>query len=329
MGKKIQKEEKAHYGALFGAGKSIDTSALFFLACLKITKDGGNLGLLLPESFFNIANFEDVRRVAADRELGRIIDYGKAFKGLITKAIGVTLRNSKRRKESPSIVCKAGHEIHTRKTLSFIDNPKTIFNFWCTSDEADVVRQAYLLPHFTLAGHCDWALGIVTGDNDRFCSTVMKEGHIPVLRGADIYKNNTLDQKLFIPNDFSLYQQVAPREFYEAKEKIIYKFISEKLCFYHDTEQKYVLNSANILIPRKSLKISPKQLCDLLNSEFINWVFSRLFLTHKILRSDLEQLPIHTQYFTKNQTFSEESYLDFLSIERATNGTYRIKRQNY
>ena len=119
---------------------------------------------------------------------------------------------------------------------------------------------------------------------------------------------------------------MAPHSVYEAKEKIIYKFITNKLGFFRDTEQRYVLNSANILIARESLGISTRQLCDLLNSDFMDWLSLKLFATHKVLRGDLEQLPIYVDYFRTNNIFEEDSLLDFLAIERTRNGTYRIKR---
>jgi len=66
-GKKLTKEEKELFGARFRTGSSVDTCSLFFFACLACLSRGGTLGLLLPESFFNIGGFfllknKDVRR---------------------------------------------------------------------------------------------------------------------------------------------------------------------------------------------------------------------------------------------------------------------------
>lgn len=324
-GKKIQKEQKEYFGSIFGAGRALDTSALFFFACIRSLKNGGYLGLLLPDAFFNIATFEDARIQISKLELLRIVDYGKAFKGLISKAIGLSLINRTSTEESSSVICETAGKRYERKPASFSSNPKTIFNFWCSPEDNDVILRAYSTPHSTLEGHCNWGLGVVTGDNEKFCRPTQGDGYIPVFRGADIGKGTIAEPNCYIPSDLALYQQVAPRSIYEAKEKIIYKFISNKLGFFHDTRQRYVLNSANILIPRESLGISTRQLCDLLNSDFMDWLFLKLFSTHKILRGDLEQLPIYIDYFKENNIFQEERFLDFLSIERTGNGTYRTK----
>ena len=175
-----------------------------------------------------------------------------------------------------------------------------------------------------MQGKAKWALGVVTGNNDRFCSDTQKEGYLPIYKGSDITKTGLKEPNTFISNDFSNFQQVAPLEMYHAKEKLIYKFISSDLCFYSDTHQRYILNSANLLIPF-NLGISGEQLTILLNSEIMNWLFKKLFSTHKVLRGDLELLPIHTDYFSNNQDFSEINYLNYLQITKTENGTFRIK----
>ncbi len=63
---------------------------------------------------------------------------------------------------------------------------------------------------------------------------------------------------------------------YQAKEKLIYKFISSDLCFFCDTQQRYILNSANLLIPM-NMGITAEQLTNLLNSEIINWLFKKCY----------------------------------------------------
>ena len=47
---------------------------------------------------------------------------------------------------------------------------------------------------------------------------------------------------------------------------------------------------------------------------------------YKVLRADLESLPIFSEYFSKGRGFSEESFLEYLSLEEVAGGTYRIKK---
>lgn len=324
-GKKINKDEKERLGRIFSVGKTLDTSALFFFACLTKLKEGGGLGLLLPDSFFNIASFEEPRARALEFEIKRLIDYEKPFKGLVTKAVGITLKKS-RQSNKALISCETSSGTHLRSSLSFEKNPKRIFNFQISPIAEEVIDHIYAKPHTTLKGCAEWGLGIVTGDNNKYCKSVHEEGLIPVFRGADLNKGAPSLPSLYISSDLSIYQQVAPRRIYEANEKLIYKFISSDLCFFYDSEKRYALNSANILVPDSKIEMSTKQLCDMLNSDLINWLFRSLFMTHKVLRGDLEELPLFPSYFLTHTEFNEKTFLEFLSIEQTQDGTYRIKR---
>jgi site-specific DNA-methyltransferase (adenine-specific) len=251
------------------------------------------------------------------------VDYGKAFKGLVTKAQAIIIENNA---SDPNdiIECCSEKKVFNRSLQSFSGIPKHIFNFWTNESEAKVINHMYSMPHITLKGRAKWALGIVTGNNERFCSNEPNDGYVPIYKGSDITKSGLKEPSTFIFSDFSKFQQVAPLEMYHSKEKLIYKFISSDLCFYCDTKQRYILNSANLLIP-VNMGISAEQLTMLLNSEIINWLFKKLFSTHKVLRSDLELLPIHHEYFSFNQEFTETDYLNYLQIMKTSDGAYRVK----
>lgn len=322
-GKKIEKSAKEKYSALYSCGNSLDTTSLFLAASLSVLKVNGLLGFLIQEAFFNITTFEDIRKRVLAKKILRLVDYDKAFKGLVTKARAIVIENNA---SDPNdiVECCSENNVFNRTLDSFKENPKHIFNFWTNETEAKVITQLYSIKHITLKDRANWALGIVTGNNDRFCSNEPQSDYVPIYKGSDITKSGLKEPSTFIFSDFSNFQQVAPLEMYHAKEKLIYRFISSDLCFYCDTKQRYILNSANLLIPT-SIRISAEQLTILLNSDIINWLFKKLFLTHKILRSDLELLPIHHEYFSINQKFTETDYLNYLKIIKTSDGTYRVK----
>ncbi|MBM9519118.1 N-6 DNA methylase [Desulforhopalus vacuolatus] len=323
-GKKIAKTTRERIALRLGAGSSIDTCSLFFFACLKCLKDGGDLGLLLPESFFNIAIFEDARIKALQLSIERLIDYGKVFKGLVTKAQAIVIRN-KVPDYSAGISCTVMDTSYRRSFDSFSCNPKSILNLYCDDEDAFALQHLMSIPYITLEKQASWGLGIVTGNNTKFIKNRPESGYIPVYKGADILRDKLKDPGSFIPSDLNLYQQVAPRQIYEAKEKLIYKFISSRLCFFYDDKQRYVINSANILIPDKAFPVLTKVLGELLSSDFMNWVFSSIFNTHKILRGDLESLPVHSQFLQDVSSFDEARYIEQLNMEKKSNGAYRIK----
>lgn len=310
-GKKINKKKKQKYASTFGAGTSTDTSSLFFFAAINLLAEGGTLGFLVQEALFNIATFEDTRKKILQFQIERLVDYDRPFKGLMTKAQAFIIKNNSA--PNHSVTCDTDQST-IREQSSFATNPNHILNFWVSNDAARRIDRLYAAPHITLADNATWAMGIVTGNNAKFCHDSPSDDRIPVYKGSDITNAGLKPASTFISSDLSRFQQVAALDRYYAPEKLMYKFISSRLMFHHDTTQSLILNSANILIPHPSLGISCQQLAALLNSETMNWLFDALFRTHKILRRDLEQLPIHVEYFEVHDAFSEDAYLKWLGV---------------
>ena len=314
-GKKINKADKLRYSSLYNSGSSNDTSALFYFACLKLLKEDGKIGMLLPDSFFNISSFENARKSLMTLRINRFVDYGNAFKGLMAKAMTFVATNSQQPTANSQIECEIYNvKKHLRLQEGFYDIPKHIFNFHVEERENDVLRHILSLPHITLKDNAKWGLGIITGNNEKICRKQNAEGCVPIYRGKDILRNDLARPSLFIDENLNGCRQVAEMELYKAPEKIIYRFISNKIVCYHDTEQRYILNSANLFVLDKEFPVTYTQLVDLLNSDFMNWFFRSTFNTHKILRGDLEMLPIFHEYFKENEVFSEETLNKYLSI---------------
>ncbi len=322
-GKKLPRSVRKDYAARYAVNGSMDTSSLFFFACLPLLTEGGRLGFLLPEAFFNITAYQGARDAALCYSILHLIDYGKPFKKLVTRAQGIILQNAlqvEKQKEVRTVNCCWEGKAILRSMNSFRGMPKSIFNFWLSEEEAAVIHHVLTLPHDTLNGNAHWGLGIVTGNNRKYCIQRMRKGYIPVFRGSDIFCGQLKKVSNYIPSTLNLYQQVAPEWMYRAPEKLIYRFISSNLCFYCDTEQQYILNSANMLVLKQDFPLSGLQVADLMNSTFMNWLFKKVFRTHKVLRGDLEMLPIHVGYFKSNPVFNEESYLACLQVTKTNEG---------
>jgi len=226
-GKKLSKSDRESYAKKFGAGRSVDSCSLFFFATLKDLKSEGNMGLLLPESFFSISQFQESRKKLLSKEVTALYDFGKPFKGLISKARAFVMKNAPAQLESKS-KCYTGKSCLSRNQSSFLRNPNSIINIETSSSDDGVIRRMMQMPHTTLQGNARWGLGIVTGNNKKFCRDFEGPGLMPVYRGAEVHPDKLEGPSTYIPSDLSLYQQVAPKELYEARSKIIYRFISSK-----------------------------------------------------------------------------------------------------
>ena len=99
------------------------------------------------------------------------------------------------------------------------------------------------------------------------------------------------------------FQQCAKDEFYRAKEKLVYKFVSSRLCFTYDDKQRLFLNSANILIPEVE-GMSIKTVLAFLNSSLFNFLYVKQFNDLKILKGNLSTLPFPKITAEQDKQFS-------------------------
>jgi hypothetical protein len=143
----------------------------------------------------------------------------------------------------------------------------------------------------TLKNNSQFALGIVTGDNEKYISTIKNSKNEMVLKGVNIEKFNYRNSDVYITFTPENFQQVAPVELYRAKEKLFYKFISKELVFAYDNKQTLSLNSCNILIPQIS-GLDIKYILAILNSGVAQFYFRSKYNSLKVLREHIENIPI-------------------------------------
>lgn len=318
-GKKYTFDEKIKRAKTFGLKASIGSSALFSLQAIERVRNGGYVALLLPESCLNIAAFEPLRKRFLEQHILALEDHGRVFNGLMTRAHSILLCKNEA-KPPQSIPCSIEGRIYERPRSSFAKQPKSIFNFATRPDEMDIIEHLRGHPHITLQDKASWGIGIVTGHNKTLCRHSPIEGDVPVYRGSDLAKTGLKTPKLYLDPDLTLYRQVAPRALYHAKEKLIYKFISNRLVFYHDTQQRLILNSANMLVLNDNFPLTQSQLCFLLNTDLMNFIFQKTFATRKVLRSDLETLPIFHTFFETNLKPTENNLLTHLGLIKKDEG---------
>jgi tRNA1(Val) A37 N6-methylase TrmN6 len=275
----------------FPAFKSRESFSFFLAKSLEMAAPGAVISFILPESFLNIGAHSDIRSyILANAQILAIHSLERPFKSVFTPVIRLDLR-----KEMPKTNCMISLKNYNRpekKVVSarFTDR-NSIFTTSISEEEYQIIDKIYAMPHQTLRKNADWALGIVTGDNHRYVADIAEADMEAIYRGSDVMPFRLQKGSSFIRFVPAVFQQVAPVVRYRAPEKLIYRFISRRLTFAYDDQQSLTLNSANILIPRLP-DFSVKAVLCLLNSKLLQFVFAKKFNTHKVLRGDLEQLPL-------------------------------------
>jgi len=267
-----------------GSGDSLEYFLKYGLTALK---PGGILSFILPESFLYVKKFSEIRKLIAEKmKIIKIKSYGRVFSRVFSAVIRIDIK--KALPERSHMIEACGQKI---TQALFLEDMDQIFNISITENDRKTISKIYNRPHVTLKNNAEWSMGIVTGDNKRFVSNEMSDKyHVEVVTGKNIRQYNLTGKKKYMSDDFSLFQQVAKNDLFSAKEKLFYKFVSDRLVFAYDPNGIYSINSANVLIPElKGYTI--KSVMAVLNSDLMNFIYQKKFKSLKVLRTNLEKLP--------------------------------------
>lgn len=289
----------SHYSS--AQGKKFESSSLMTEKAISCLKPGGALSFILPESILNVRSHRSIRKYICESCSLTYLEFlGEAFDGVQCPSVILMLRKNTYVNQKPDstgalLSCMGAH-IVSRGGEFIINSERSItpdiFSLYASDEEYAICRKLCGKDGIRhLAGHADFALGIVTGDNKRFVSSVMSDGLEPVLSGRDIHRYRCDSPTRFIRFSPGIFQQAAPDDLYRAPEKLLYRFIGGKLTFAYDSAGTLSLNSCNILIPHLD-GMDIKYVLAVLNSSAAQFYFDKTFHSVKLLRSHIEQLPI-------------------------------------
>lgn len=265
---------------------SQETFSLFFVKSYQQLKENGIVRFLLPEAILNVKVHKDIRTFILNNCcLNSITVYDSSFSGVVTGFIDIECQ--KKAKSKAVRINKDGSEFDVDISV-FSENENNVFCFLNTMD-TEIVNLCKTAGKYNLEGSI-WALGVVTGDNRGKLKSSPAPELEAIYTGKEIIPYGLKSPNNYIFYDRKTFQQVAKEEYYRAPEKLVYKFISNKLVFAYDDKQRLFLNSANILIP-KIPGMNIKTVMALLNSDLFSFLYQKMFGEVKILKGNLLQLP--------------------------------------
>lgn len=265
---------------------SKETFSYFFVKSYGQLKETGTIRFLFPEAILNVKAHKDIRKFILDTAgIVGITTYDDMFSGVTTKYIDIECGKDA---DKNQFAVNADGKKRNVDMRTVYETENLIFNL-LSIDDWTIIRQVKKRGQYSLQNSI-WALGIVTGDNKRKLSEKCLEGMEKIYTGKEIQPYLLMPAKNYILYDRDAMQQVAKEEIYRAPEKLVYKFISNKLVFAYDDSASLFLNSANILIPAIP-SISLKSVMAFLNSSLFRFMYIKLFGGVKILKGNLIELP--------------------------------------
>ena len=298
---------------------SKETFSYFFVKAFEQLKESGTIRLLFPEAILNVKVHKDIRKFMLDRAgLVSITTYDDMFSGVTTKYVDIECGNGV--DKSSFIVC-TGDKKRTVEIKTVYETENLIFNL-LSDDDLSIVRILKGRGKYSLQ-NSTWALGVVTGDNKGKLFSEWQEGMEKIYTGKEIQPYVLRPAKKYILYNRANLQQVAKEEIYRSPEKLVYKFISNKLVFAYDNSASLFLNSANILIPNIP-SMSIKTVMAFLNSSLFQFMYIKLFGEVKILKGNLIELP-----FPEISAAEDERLASFVDELLGGDNTKREEIENY
>ena len=334
-GTSFSRGEKVFLKRLFPEISSFESFSYFLKNSLDLLCENGIMSFVLPESILNVKVHKDIREILLKKScIMKIVYLNRVFQNVFTPVIRMDLK--KMNKKTNQTFVQNNTKKYKIDQNRWLNNTDFIFNIHADSYDFKIIDKIYNTSHITLKNKADWALGIVTGNNKKFLSEKKQSGFEPIYKGGDVYKFVLSPPSCYIRLQLDKLQQIASIDKYRVKEKLIYKFISKNLIFAYDNKKRLTLNSANIVIPR--IENYPiKVILGLFNSSLYQFLFQKKFLSIKVLRSHIEELPLplwDDEVFFKITTLVNKAiqkYGDFDSIDNYIMDEFKLsqKEKNY
>ncbi len=314
-GSSLSSEEKKYFRQNYYSAKSgINTFTLFIERSLELLIERGRLSFLIPEALLNIKAHSNCRELLINNtQLQNITLWGDQFKDVYAPCISLSCTTDTGYEKTNMIEIsdyksKDNTNLYIRQSdLKRI--PQNIISIHYTENAINLIDHIHSQKCFYLKDNAKFFLGIVTGNNPKYISTEYSEDTPdPIITGRDVSSYQIRHSGHYFKYDSNKLQQTAPQDLYLTKNKILYKFIGKRLTFALDKEGIYTLNNVNCFIPDMET-ITAEAMLAILNSSLIQYFYEKSFFTVKVLRGNLERLPI------KKLTGEAESLLSKLAME--------------
>ena len=302
-GSSLQPSEKKHYRKVYESARSgINTFTLFMERSVDLVKESGTVRFVIPEAYLNIKAHNNSRLFYLNNtKIERIDILGEQFKDVYAPSLTIIAEKcSSEIERNNNIVRIKKNQQDGKREFSSIPQKyyystfQNIMNINYTPKSASLIDKIKADDNLYLEKNASFFLGVVTGNNESMVSTTCTDIHPhPIIIGKDVSRFKINFSGHYFKFSPDTLQQVAPEHLYKAEKKIMYKFIGKNLTFAIDYDGFYSLNNVNGFIPHIK-NCSPEYITALFNSSVMQYYYDQTFFTLKVLKGNLEKLPIKT-----------------------------------
>ncbi len=292
------------------AGK-INLLAIFVLKGLNVLKDGGLLGLIVPNNILRTTVYEVVRKsILESSKLKRIVDLKSGvFQGVTASTVillieaGVPVKNHRIEVVDNKVAGTVQEEIsnYISQDVCFY-NPSHVIDIFVNSSMRSLVNKMDDIS-IQLGTIVDVLNGIATyKDMEGILDSLQDVNSKPILFGKDISRYHFKYSGKYVNYIREKLLRARNEKIFLASQKLIMQRIGGILITAYDDQQYYTFNSVNNLILKDGVKYNLKYILGIINSKLMRLSYITRFtnkssLTVNISKTFLDQLPIRTIKF--------------------------------
>lgn len=299
------------------AEQQINTYILFLELSKYLTKSNGIISQITPNTFFANEYSKKIRDfLIQECDLIEINNSGIVFADASVETAITIYRNSIYFGKTKIINNNNLLEVDFNKLNTLTDDNKYLVNL--TQNSIELLLKLNKFDKISDVAKV-WR-GLTTGNDKRFLSKEkLSDNYKPLITGSDISRYFMSKNEKFV--NYLPKELDRPRDerIFLLDEKLISKFVGNRLTFCYDNQKQYVINSACSLELLDN-NISIKYLLCLLNSKLLDYFFQIIFgdtrSTFPIMKSgNIESLPIPKVDTKNQQSFIEKADL-MLSLNK-------------
>lgn len=306
--------EGSQTGRAKQSGK-INLFAIFILQSLRLLKNGGFFGNIVPNNLLRATVYDIIRKHILDTsQINEIADLGAGvFKKVTASTIIFVLQKGRPNIDHMGQVIEGLDSAHPNVARlftqgNFLSNTSFAFSIYADSS-LNVLLGKFSSSTLKLGGICIiHAGGIATGPgkNNYISNRKISDMYKPLIEGKDVKRYFITFRNRFILYDRQKLYRARDESIFLAEEKIVTQRIGgggNSLVVGYDDQQYYTFNSTNTILRNPDTQYSLKYILAILNSKLLNWYYNlrytnRSQLTVNISKTFLEQLPIRTIDFS-------------------------------
>ncbi|MCK4470831.1 MAG: Eco57I restriction-modification methylase domain-containing protein, partial [Anaerolineae bacterium] len=295
-----------HFSSSMGR---LNTFGLFFEQGLtRLTRPGGVLSYIVPNTILTQGNYERLREIILARTIAGIASYEyRVFQGAVVEPVVLVIDNTPAKNNNVHIAIYKG----ANENPSLSNLPQTIFERTfkkAFSIRADI-RTLQLKekidsswPKFSQLLNINQAIAL-KGDRSRSLHDRSKgDNYHPVLDGREINRYRTMWAGGFLEYDITRIHSCKRTDIFECDEKIFFRRVGESIVATLDRQKFYALNTLVVITPAALEEHGLPYVLGIFNSKLLNFYYLTFLKSTKRTFSEIQarqvgQLPLRTINF--------------------------------